>query len=159
MTHHRGIIGVALSYNAGVSTVLNIAAYRFVELADLATLQQQLLARARAAALKGTVLLVVRKRQGQARGYRDDIGFEIEEDVREQVHTLTGLNQQTKGLYRDENLFEDADLQMAAYAAALEAAYPGRTVEAALLYTQVPMLLEIPAELLAVHKPTLSAAQ
>ena len=49
--------------------------------------------------------------------------------------------------------------QMAAYAAALEAAYPGRTVEAALLYTQVPMLLEIPAELLAVHKPTLSAAQ
>jgi len=57
VTHHRGIIGVALSYNAGVSTVLNIAAYRFVELADLATLQQQLLARARAAALKGTVLL------------------------------------------------------------------------------------------------------
>ena len=49
--------------------------------------------------------------------------------------------------------------QMAAYAAALEAAYPGRTVEAALLYTQVPMLLEIPADLLAVHKQALTAAQ
>jgi ATP-dependent helicase/nuclease subunit A len=49
--------------------------------------------------------------------------------------------------------------QMAAYAAALEAAYPGRTVETALLYTQVPMLLELPAELLAVYKQALVAAQ
>lgn len=49
--------------------------------------------------------------------------------------------------------------QMAAYAAALEAAYPGRTVEAALLYTQVPKLLAIPAELLAVHKQALTAPQ
>ena len=31
VTHHRGIIGVALSYNAGVSTVLNIAAYRLLK--------------------------------------------------------------------------------------------------------------------------------
>lgn len=49
--------------------------------------------------------------------------------------------------------------QMAAYAAALEAVYPGRRVEAALLYTQVPMLLAIPAELLAVHKQALTAQQ
>lgn len=48
--------------------------------------------------------------------------------------------------------------QMAAYAAALEAAYPGRRVEAALLYTQVPMLLEIPDELLALHKQGLPKA-
>jgi putative DNA methylase len=40
------------------------------------------------------------------------------------VETLTGLNQQAKGLYRDENLFEDADLQMAGYAAALRVADP-----------------------------------
>ncbi len=46
--------------------------------------------------------------------------------------------------------------QMAAYAAALEATYPGRRVEAALLYTQTPVLLEIPAELLAIHKQGLS---
>ena len=49
--------------------------------------------------------------------------------------------------------------QMAAYAAALEATYPGRRIEAALLYTQVPMLLELPADLLAVHKQALTETQ
>jgi ATP-dependent helicase/nuclease subunit A len=48
--------------------------------------------------------------------------------------------------------------QMAAYAAALEATYPGRRVEAALLYTQVPTLLELPEALLAVHKQALTAS-
>jgi len=50
---------------------------------------------------------------------RDDLAWEIQEEVKEQVHALTGLNQKAKGLYRDENVFEDADLQMAGYAAAL----------------------------------------
>ena len=49
--------------------------------------------------------------------------------------------------------------QMAAYAAALEVTYPGRAVKAAVLYTQVPMLLELPAALLAAHKPRLGGAQ
>ena len=49
--------------------------------------------------------------------------------------------------------------QMAAYAAALEAAYPGRPVEAALLYTQTPQLIALPPELLAIHKQALLAAQ
>ena len=35
------------------------------------------------------------------------------------MQALTGLNQEAKGLYRDENVFEDADIQMAGYAAAL----------------------------------------
>ena len=39
--------------------------------------------------------------------------------MEEQVKTLTGLNQEARGLYRGENVFEDADLQMAGYAAAL----------------------------------------
>jgi ATP-dependent helicase/nuclease subunit A len=43
--------------------------------------------------------------------------------------------------------------QMAAYAAALAAIYPGRAIEAAVLYTQTPQLIAIPAELLAAHKP------
>jgi ATP-dependent helicase/nuclease subunit A len=43
--------------------------------------------------------------------------------------------------------------QMAAYAAALAAIYPGRTIEAAVLYTQTPRLIAIPAELLAAHRP------
>ncbi len=40
-----------------MSAILNIAAYRFVAIDDLPALQAQLLARAEAAALKGTVLL------------------------------------------------------------------------------------------------------
>lgn len=69
--------------------------------------------------VKGTVLLVLRKRQGTFKATRDDLAWEIQEEVEKQVADLTGLNQQAKGLYRDENVFEDADIQMAGYAAAL----------------------------------------
>ncbi|MGB7372803.1 double-strand break repair helicase AddA [Pontixanthobacter sp.] len=43
--------------------------------------------------------------------------------------------------------------QMAAYAAALGAIYPGRAINAAVLYTQSPVLIALPAELLAAHAP------
>lgn len=69
--------------------------------------------------VKGTVLLVLRKRHGMHKTTRDDLAWEIQEEVEKQVADLTGLNQQAKGLYRDENVFEDADIQMAGYAAAL----------------------------------------
>jgi putative DNA methylase len=69
--------------------------------------------------VKGTVLLVCRKRRGTHKTTRDDLAWEIQEEVQKQVDALTGLNQQAKGLYRDENVFEDADIQMAGYAAAL----------------------------------------
>jgi len=69
--------------------------------------------------VKGTVLLILRKRQGRYKISRDDLAWEIQEEVEEQVKTLTGLNQKAQGLYRDENVFEDADIQMAGYAAAL----------------------------------------
>lgn len=69
--------------------------------------------------VKGTVLLVVRKRLGSARTGRDDLAWEIKEEVERQVDSLIGLNQAAKGIYRDENVFEDADIQMAGYAAAL----------------------------------------
>jgi putative DNA methylase len=61
--------------------------------------------------VKGTVLLVLRKRHGTHKTTRDELAWEIQE--------LSGLNQQAKGLYRDSNVFEDADIQMAGYAAAL----------------------------------------
>jgi ATP-dependent helicase/nuclease subunit A len=48
---------------------------------------------------------------------------------------------------------------MAAYAAALEAIYPGRLVRAAVLYTHAPLLLPLDPDLLARHKPELQAAQ
>jgi putative DNA methylase len=69
--------------------------------------------------VKGTILLVLRKRAGALKTNRDDLAWEIQEEAEEQVHALTGLNQDAKGLYRDENVFDDADLQMAGYAAAL----------------------------------------
>jgi putative DNA methylase len=69
--------------------------------------------------VKGTVLLVCRKRQGLPKTTRDDLAWELQEEVEAQVRALTGLNQEARGLYRNENVFEDADLQMAGYAAAL----------------------------------------
>ena len=45
--------------------------------------------------------------------------------------------------------------QMAAYAAALGVIFPGRTIEAALLYTAGPVLHTLPPALLAEHKPRL----
>lgn len=69
--------------------------------------------------VKGTVLLILRKRNGSHKTTRDDLAWEIQEEVKAQIDALTGLNQEAKGLYRDENVFEDADIQMAGYAAAL----------------------------------------
>jgi putative DNA methylase len=71
--------------------------------------------------VKGTVLLVCRKRKGDIKTTRDELAWEIQEEVEAQVRALTGLNQESRGLYRDENVFEDADVQMAGYAAALRA--------------------------------------
>lgn len=49
--------------------------------------------------------------------------------------------------------------QMGAYAAALAEIYPGRTINAAVLYTQTPLLVPIPAVILAQYKPVLTPAQ
>jgi putative DNA methylase len=62
---------------------------------------------------------VLRKRQAQEAGYKDEIVQEVKAEVADQINTMTGLNQSLKAHGRIENLFEDADLQMAGYAAAL----------------------------------------
>lgn len=69
--------------------------------------------------VQGTVLLVLRKRAGSKSGYADEIPLEIKEEVSRQIARLTGLNDAAVAHGRSENLFEDADLQMAGYAAAL----------------------------------------
>ena len=69
--------------------------------------------------VQGTVILVARKRVGSESGYKDEIVQEIRSEVAGQIDTMVGLNQDLKGAGRIENLFEDADLQMAGYAAAL----------------------------------------
>lgn len=69
--------------------------------------------------VQGTVLLVARKRVRDESAYRDELVEEVRQEVAHQIETMVGLNQRTKGKGRTENLFEDADLQMAGYAAAL----------------------------------------
>ncbi|MGH8605912.1 MAG: anti-phage-associated DUF1156 domain-containing protein, partial [Gammaproteobacteria bacterium] len=70
--------------------------------------------------VKGTVLLVLRKRQGNESIYKDELVQEIRDEVQRQIETLTGLNQSLKHKQRDENVFTDSDLQMAGFAAALQ---------------------------------------
>jgi putative DNA methylase len=69
--------------------------------------------------VQGTVILVLRKRSANESGYKDEIVQEVKAEVAEQIDTMVGLNQNLRGHGRIENLFEDADLQMAGYAAAL----------------------------------------
>lgn len=72
--------------------------------------------------VKGTILLVLRKRLGSASAFQTELAMEIEDEVANQVRRLTGLNDDVAKTKRakDGNLFEDADLQMAGYAAALK---------------------------------------
>jgi putative DNA methylase len=73
--------------------------------------------------VKGTILLVLRKRLGSKRTNQTDLSYELEEEVARQVKRLTGLNDEIVAASKrpkDGNLFEDADLQMAGYAAALQ---------------------------------------
>lgn len=73
--------------------------------------------------VKGTILLVLRKRLGAKRTNQTDLAYELEEEVAEQIRRLTGMNDSVASdskRTKDGNLFEDADLQMAGYAAALK---------------------------------------
>jgi putative DNA methylase len=69
--------------------------------------------------VQGTHVIVLRKRKGSESGYSDEITQEVKEEVARQIEEMVGLNQSLKGHGRSENLFNDADLQMAGYAAAL----------------------------------------
>jgi putative DNA methylase len=69
--------------------------------------------------VKGTVMLVLRKRHQRLETFRDDLGWEIEAAVKEQVEALVGLDKKVRK-QRSEGLYNDADLQMAGYAAALK---------------------------------------
>lgn len=69
--------------------------------------------------VQGTVTLVLRKRGEERFGFKDEIVHRIRDGVARQIETMIGLNQAVGAEGRIENLFEDADLQMAGYAAAL----------------------------------------
>jgi putative DNA methylase len=73
----------------------------------------------RGANVKGTIILVLRKRHQNLETFRDDLGWEIEEAVKEQVDALLELDQKVRDRGA-EGLYTDADMQMAGYAAALK---------------------------------------
>ncbi len=110
-THQSGSIWADMSNIVWASGLCVTAAWYVVTETDSALRE--------GSHVKGTVLLVCRKRHGKLKTTRDDLAWEIQEEVEAQVQSLTGLNQEAKELYRDENVFEDADIQMAGYAAAL----------------------------------------
>ena len=68
--------------------------------------------------VQGTHMIILRKRQGEKSGYPDEIVHEIRDEVERQINEMIGLNDQMDAA-RGENIFNDADLQMAGYAAAL----------------------------------------
>lgn len=68
--------------------------------------------------VQGTHMIVLRKRRGEQSGYQDEIVHEIRDEVERQIKDMIGLNDQMDAA-RGENIFNDADLQMAGYAAAL----------------------------------------
>ena len=68
--------------------------------------------------VQGTHIIVLRKRRGEQSGYPDEIVHEIRDEVERQIKEMIGLNEKMDAT-RGENMFNDADLQMAGYAAAL----------------------------------------
>ena len=110
-THQSGSIWADMSNIVWASGLRVTAAWYVVTETDSALRGGQY--------VKGTILLVLRKRADNIDGARDEIAYELIDEVERQVLFLTGLNENAKSLYREENLFEDADIQMAGYAAAL----------------------------------------
>lgn len=110
-THQSGSIWADMANIVWASGLRVTAAWYVVTETDSALREGQY--------VKGTILLVLRKRLREQDAARDELAYELAEEVKKQVDLLTGLNKDVKDLYRDENLFEDADLQMAGYAAAL----------------------------------------
>lgn len=67
----------------------------------------------------GTIMLILRKMTKELTTFRDDLGWKIEAAVKAQVESLTGLDQTVRA-QGSQGLYNDADLQMAGYAAALK---------------------------------------
>ena len=110
-THQSGSIWADMANIIWASGLQVTAAWYVVTETDAAIRQ--------GANVKGTIMLVLRKRHKALETFRDDLGWEIEEAVKEQVESLIGLDKSVKA-QGSEGLYTDADLQMAGYAAALK---------------------------------------
>lgn len=70
--------------------------------------------------VQGTVILMLRKRSaGERKGFPRRIYPAVHQEVQHQIEEMLHLNQQIEG-HTGEPVFNDADLQMAGYAAALK---------------------------------------
>ncbi|PGW11811.1 DNA methylase [Bacillus cereus] len=110
-THQSGTIWADMANIIWASGLQVTAAWYVVTETDSALRQ--------GANVKGTIILILRKRHQELETFRDDLGWEIEEAVKEQVESLIGLDIKVRG-QGSEGLYTDADLQMAGYAAALK---------------------------------------
>ena len=79
--------------------------------------------------VQGTVLLTCRKRTQDLEGLSNLLEYELEEEVRRQVETLAGVNEQALKRPGGHSVFEDPDLQLAGYAAALSVLTRYRTID------------------------------
>ncbi|MDR3540484.1 MAG: DUF1156 domain-containing protein [Desulfosporosinus sp.] len=110
-THQSGAIWADMANIIWASGLQVTAAWYVVTETDSALRQ--------GANVKGTIILILRKRHQELETFRDDLGWEIEEAVKEQVESLIGLDKKVRS-QGYEGLYTDVDLQMAGYAAALK---------------------------------------
>lgn len=110
-THQSGAIWADMANIIWASGLQVTAAWYVVTETDSALRQ--------GANVKGTIILVLRKRHQELETFRDDLGWEIEDAVKEQVESLIGLDKKVRA-QGSEGLYTDSDLQMAGYAAALK---------------------------------------
>lgn len=73
--------------------------------------------------VKGTVILVLRKQTSNATAYSDELYFEIEDKVKEQIDSMRSLDD------KEDPNFTDTDYLLAAYAASLEVLTSYRKLE------------------------------
>ena len=110
-THQSGSIWADMANIIWASGLQVTAAWYVVTETDSALRQ--------GANVTGTILLVLRKRKANLSSYRDDLAWEIESAVKEQIESLVGLDKSVRQQH-SEGLYTDSDLQMAGYAAALK---------------------------------------
>jgi putative DNA methylase len=110
-THQSGAIWSDMTNIIWASGLQVTAAWYVVTETDSAIRQ--------GANVTGTIMLVLRKRTERLETFRDDLGWLIEDAVKKQIEGLTGLDQSVRQ-HGSEGLYNDADLQMAGYAAALK---------------------------------------
>ena len=110
-THQSGSIWAEMANIIWASGLRVTAAWYVVTETDSALRQ--------GANVKGTIILVLRKRTEEEAIFRDELAEELEKEVERQIKSMAGLDKEVQS-QGAEALYNDADIQMAGYAAALK---------------------------------------